>query len=648
MIALADDVGHVHEVGTLRERERELGARADGALRAGDAHDAVRGDVVVEDRLAHDRGDESAILEGPDRIRGGQTDHLGHRAGGDHEAHRGADERARLRLDRGLRAVLREAHERHDRALGDLAVELRDGLLGRDEPGRLEREPGIRLGDADDAGDGRRLATERDDELHGQVARHDLAGGRVGARDETGGHLGVEGLALRLRHQHALLLEGELRLLDREAAHVLDRRLRAGARAEPPSGSGGEAGEEQHDGEQDPAAAPPRRRGAGELPGRAGGRRGGGGGRHGRGDGAARAEHLRLGRVALRDERRRERHRLLRSGAGEGGLEIAGRLLHLLEQLAGVGGTVLGIARGRPQHELVELGRHLGVRAARCGDGVVGVLVGDLHRLLALERLLAREHLEHHDADGVDVAAGVGDAAGHQLGGEVGDRAEQGRPGRRRGGRRPGEPEVADLDASVVGEQHVLGFEVAVHDAGAVGRGEAREQRLDDVHGLLARQRAVLLQQIAQRDAGQVLHDEVRRVGILPLIEDVDHVGVGEAGGRARLLDEALGEGAVVGQVPVHDLHGDEALEALIGGEVHGGHSAPRDARAHLVPAVDEPADHRVGHRGAHSRDSRSRGPAGRGATRIRSVRRARPRRSTPTSRSGRGRPRSARPARPA
>jgi hypothetical protein len=44
------------------------------------------------------------------------------------------------------------------------------------------------------------------------------------------------------------------------------------------------------------------------------------------------------------------------------------------------------------------------------------VLVGDLHGLLALVRLLADEHLVEHDAERVDVAAGVGGAAGDELG----------------------------------------------------------------------------------------------------------------------------------------------------------------------------------------------------------------------------------------
>ena len=96
---------------------------------------------------------------------------------------------------------------------------------------------------------------------------------------------------------------------------------------------------------------------------------------------------------------------------------------------------------------------------------------------------------------------------------------------------------------------------------------------------------------------GQVLHDEVGRVVVLTLVEDVDDVRVREARGRARLLDEALLELAVVGEVAVHDLDRDAALEAQVGGEVDGRHAAPGDARAHLIPAVDQAADDRIGGR---------------------------------------------------
>jgi hypothetical protein len=233
------------------------------------------------------------------------------------------------------------------------------------------------------------------------------------------------------------------------------------------------------------------------------------------------------------------------------------------------------------------------------------------------------------------------------------------------------EAEVAELDAAVVGEQHVLGLEVAVHDAGRVRGGEARQHCVHDVDGLLGRELLVVLQQLAQRDSGQVFHDEVRHVGVLALVEDVDHVRVREAGGRAGLLHEPRLERVVVGEVPVHDLDRDAPFEPQVGREVHRGHAATGDPRAHLIPAVDETADHRIGGRGGH-RSSLRRGtcrePTKRRERRDRNAfvtdgcRRAAPRPdgrvsraptarrapAPPISRSGRDARRAARPGRPA
>ena len=206
------------------------------------------------------------------------------------------------------------------------------------------------------------------------------------------------------------------------------------------------------------------------------------------------------------------------------------------------------------------------------------MLVGDLHGLLALERLLTGQHLEHHDADRVDVAAGVGDAAGDEFGGEVRDRAEQRRARCRIRRCRPRQPEVTDLDATVVRQQHVLRFEITMDDAGLVRGSQAGEHRLGDVDGLLAGQRAILLHQIAEGDAGEVLHHQVCAVGILSLVEDVDDVRMRKSRGRAGFLDEALLELAVVGKVSVHDLHGDAALEPQVGGKVDRRHAAAGDS----------------------------------------------------------------------
>ena len=125
-----------------------------------------------------------------------------------------------------------------------------------------------------------------------------------------------------------------------------------------------------------------------------------------------------------------------------------------------------------------------------------------------------------------------------------------GRGVRARGAR---EAEVAELDAAVVGEQHVLGLEVAVHDAGLVRGGEAGEDRVHDVDGLLGRELLVVLQQLAERDAGEVLHDEVRHVGVLALVEDVHDVRMREPRGeRASCMNRVLN--VCHRQVAVHHL----------------------------------------------------------------------------------------------
>lgn len=133
-----------------------------------------------------------------------------------------------------------------------------------------------------------------------------------------------------------------------------------------------------------------------------------------------------------------------------------------------------------------------------------------------------------------------------------------------------------------------------MHDAGAVGRGQAGEHGADDVRRLLGCQRAVFVQQVPERDARDVLHDDVDAVVLGALVVDADEVRVGQAGGGAGLLDEALTERLVVRQVPVHDLHRDPALQPDVGRQVHGRHAAARDAGADAVPLIDHATDHRV------------------------------------------------------
>ena len=159
------------------------------------------------------------------------------------------------------------------------------------------------------------------------------------------------------------------------------------------------------------------------------------------------------------------------------------------EHAAGVGGPAVGVAAGRAGDEGVQRGGQARDALRGRRDVLVHVPVGDLDRRVAVERLAAGEHLVEQDAGGVDVGAGVGDAALDLLGGEVGDGADQQAVASRCGScrrDRPGQPEVGDLDPAVVGEQDVLGLHVAVDDAGLVRGAEGGQHRLEDLERLRA------------------------------------------------------------------------------------------------------------------------------------------------------------------
>ena len=101
-------------------------------------------------------------------------------------------------------------------------------------------------------------------------------------------------------------------------------------------------------------------------------------------------------------------------------------------------------------------------------------------------------------------------------------------------------------------------------------------------------ERAFRADQLAERAALHVLHDdEVGAVLLTPVVDRHD-VGVIEVGGRPRLAPETLDEGAVGGELGEQDLEGDGAVEEEVAGQEHLGHAAARDLLFDLVPGVED------------------------------------------------------------
>ncbi len=220
--------------------------------------------------------------------------------------------------------------------------------------------------------------------------------------------------------------------------------------------------------------------------------------------------------------------------------------------------------------------------------------VGDAHGVVPSEGGTPGDHLVHHDAERVEVAAWVGLGAlrlfGREVRGRAHHRAGLGEVRLHRSVEGAGDAEVGDLHRPVRADQDVGRLDVAVDEPGGVGEPEGGGDLGGYLRRLLRREVAVGAQDVGQRAPIDVLHgDEVRR-GVLAPVEHVDDVGVVEVGRRLGLTAETLDEVRVNGELGEQHLDRDLAVEQPVVAQEHVGHAAATDALEHLVALVD---DHR-------------------------------------------------------
>ena len=220
------------------------------------------------------------------------------------------------------------------------------------------------------------------------------------------------------------------------------------------------------------------------------------------------------------------------------------------------------------------------------------LLERELGERVGLVGQAAGQQLVGHHAERVQVGPRSGLLAAGLLGREVRrgpeHRAHLG-DARLIGG--AGDPEVGELDHVGVRDEQVARLDVAVHDAVPMRVIESAAGLGDHVDGLVDLHPAVIAQQLGARVAGDVLHhDEVLAVVLVEAeVEHLDDVGMDEPRRGERLAAEARHEGRVVGQVLGQQLDRHVALEALVEGELDGGHATDAEAALDPVP----PDDHR-------------------------------------------------------
>ena len=103
---------------------------------------------------------------------------------------------------------------------------------------------------------------------------------------------------------------------------------------------------------------------------------------------------------------------------------------------------------------------------------------------------------------------------------------------------------------------------------------------------------------VAQGAALDQLHREEDEVAVLALVVHRDHTGVGQPCRRTCLPAEPRDEvrsRPAVGEMGVHDLERDLALEAAVQRPVDGRHPAAGELGADLVTPVDHVVDHGIG-----------------------------------------------------
>ena len=156
------------------------------------------------------------------------------------------------------------------------------------------------------------------------------------------------------------------------------------------------------------------------------------------------------------------------------------------------------------------------------------------------------------------------------------------------GGHDPGDAEIGHLDAAVTEDHDVLGFNVPVDDPPAVGVSQGPDDLGDEVQGLPPIQAALLfLHVLLEGDPVDELHDDIIQVVPLAHVVDGDDVGVGEHGHGLGLLVEAAAKLRVSRQVPLEDLDGHKAVEAMAVGLVHHRHAAHPDDVQDFITIVE-------------------------------------------------------------
>ncbi len=210
----------------------------------------------------------------------------------------------------------------------------------------------------------------------------------------------------------------------------------------------------------------------------------------------------------------------------------------------GGGETAPRLARDCPAEHLLELPRYIAAILLQRREHASRLLGQHYLWRNPLERGPTEQAVIGDSGQGVEVSALVHALAQQLLGGGELRRAAAGRRAAEAlAPERQGETEVGDAETAVRLDEHVLGLEVAVHQAERVGVLEGGERFVEESSDAVHRQRALLRHQLGHAQPRHELHCVPLQPGAAGNVIDADDVGVPEAGRELRLPPEALHHG---------------------------------------------------------------------------------------------------------
>ena len=200
------------------------------------------------------------------------------------------------------------------------------------------------------------------------------------------------------------------------------------------------------------------------------------------------------------------------------------------------------------------------------------------------------QHLVQHDADPVHVRGRSDVPALGLLRRHVARGTDDGsRPGIGAPLGQPRHAEVGHLDPAVMGDQHIAGLDVPVHDALRVRGSQRTRQLLGDVDRLPGAERTVgepVDQALAIHQLGHVVDPLRRRSHIV----DLDDARVADAGQQLRLALEATHPIGVLSPPGLDYLDGDNARQPPVAAAIDAAERALANDSVELVAPIEREA----------------------------------------------------------